>query len=158
MPSIEESRIRFWSRVDMAGLDECWPWKGRRQWAGYGAFSADGKEWRANRIAWHLANGAIEEGLKVLHRCDNPPCCNPRHLFLGTMADNCVDRDTKGRGVPPKRVVGEATTGAKLTAQDVLDIRRRAEAGETYVSIARSYPVNKGAISKIVRRERWTHL
>lgn len=157
--TIEESRIRFWSRVNMAGLDECWPWKGRTNWAGYGSFSAAGKEWRANRIAVELSDGPIPDGLKVLHRCDNPPCCNPRHLFLGTMADNCVDRDTKGRGVPPARVFGEATTAAKLTAADVLDIRSRHAAGERAVSIARSYTtVKRGAIYKIINRQRWTHL
>lgn len=156
--TLEESRLRFWSHVNMDGLDECWPWKGRVNWAGYGSFSAENREWRANRVAWMLANGALQKTDHVLHRCDNPPCCNPRHLFLGNPTINAKDRDTKGRGVPPARCVGEETTAAKLTTAEVLEIRRRADAGETYASIARLFCVKQGAIGKIVRRERWSHL
>jgi hypothetical protein len=159
MATPEEFRIRFWSRVDMHGLDECWPWKGRINWAGYGSFSAGGKEWRANRVAWMLSEGPLKTGEHVLHRCDIPPCCNPRHLFLGDPTVNAADRDAKKRGVTPKRVFGEETTGAKLTTADVLDIRRRHSIGERIVDIAKSYPfVRDRAIGKIVRRERWTHL
>lgn len=88
-PPLEE---RFRSRVDVRGPDECWEWTAGRMPHGYGAI------WDTSiGLAWELAHGPIPDGLWVLHRCDNPPCCNPAHLWLGTQADNDNDRKVKGR-------------------------------------------------------------
>jgi len=86
---------RFWSKVSIKGDDECWPWTAapRRKDEGYGAFWLNRRHQPSNRVAWMLTHGKIEEGLVVCHKCDNPPCCNPSHLFLGTPLDN--DRDRK---------------------------------------------------------------
>ena len=89
---------RFWARVEKTAT--CWNWTGARLPKGYGMIGA--RSWRdgwqcAHRVSWELHFGAIPDGLHCLHRCDNPPCVNPAHLWLGTNADNAADRDSKGR-------------------------------------------------------------
>jgi hypothetical protein len=97
----ENDLTRFWSRVDKSnGLDACWMWTAGLHNRGYGRIRWNGMPECAHRIVWMLINGAIPNELEVLHRCDNPPCCNPGHLFLGTQADNMHDRDAKGRQNP----------------------------------------------------------
>lgn len=87
---------RFWAKVRKS--DGCWPWIKSRQPYGYGRFNYQGKQVQAHRVAWILTNGPIPDDLCVLHSCDNPPCCNPDHLFLGTKGDNNRDCIRKGRG------------------------------------------------------------
>jgi len=99
-----------------------------------------------------LTNGPIPDGMQVLHRCDNPPCCNPAHLFLGTQADNIADMIAKRRG---GAVSGEAHYRAKLTADQVSAIRARYAAGETQVALAREFGVSQTNISRIVRGTTW---
>lgn len=100
-------------------------------------------------------NGPIPDGLHVLHHCDNPPCVNPAHLFLGTNADNVADKTAKGRGRGGR---GEAHRNAKLTADQVREIRELAASGLTQREIAARYGVRHTAIGKILRGERWGHL
>jgi hypothetical protein len=131
----ESARARFVSRVSVAGPGECWLWHARLWKSGYGSFSVNGRDERAHRVAWALANGPIPEGMCVLHRCDNPPCCNPAHLFLGTPAVNARDRSAKGRSATGARhgsrthpemvpcMKGERNPSAKLTARVVRKIR-----------------------------------
>ena len=89
---------RFWAKVDRSGgPDACWIWTGGRKGRGYGEFYKDHRLLGAHRVAWELAIGPIPNGLDCLHSCDNPPCCNPAHLFLGTQADNNADMVAKGR-------------------------------------------------------------
>lgn len=92
---------RFWAKVDKRGPDECWLWTGCRKKAfGYGKIGEGRMGQRtllAHRVSWEITNGSIPDGAMVLHRCDNPPCVNPRHLFLGDQLDNMRDMVSKGR-------------------------------------------------------------
>lgn len=98
-----QARERFWSKVDRGGgPDACWLWTAHKTRGGYGQLRVDGHQATAHRVSWELAHGPIPpghgyHGTCVLHRCDNPPCCNPSHLFLGTNADNMADMKAKGR-------------------------------------------------------------
>jgi hypothetical protein len=91
----------FWLRVDSSSADGCWEWTGRRV-DEYGQFDIFGSSWKAHRFAWMLTNGDPGD-LCVCHSCDNPPCCNPAHLFLGTKQDNAMDMVDKGRHAMSKR-------------------------------------------------------
>jgi hypothetical protein len=89
---------RVFAKIDRRGPDECWLWRGRKTVCGYGEVRFGGKSQLAPRVVYSLAVGPIPDGLYVLHRCDNPPCCNPAHLFVGTQRDNVADMMAKGRG------------------------------------------------------------
>lgn len=155
----------FWAQVDQTGV--CWIWK-RAVARGYGWLRFRGRPMMAHRVAYLLKNGTLPSDLCVCHHCDNPPCVNPAHLFIGTRADNNRDRDRKGRlganvgltmrKYPERRARGERQGSAKLTAAVVRDIRKRAAAGETHRSIARVYGVSKTCVGEIVRRENWAHV
>ena len=123
--------VRFWSKVDRsAGTDECWPWTACLHNKGYGMMKVNNPETgfgphihkKAHRLAWMFANGPIPEGLHILHKCYNPPCCNPRHLYAGTNRQNVQDRIDRGKttGCP-----GEANHSAKLSEGEVREIARR---------------------------------
>lgn len=93
----------FWSLGRTARINDCWEWQGPRNPKGYGLFSYEGKNHTAHRFAWEMANQqVIPTGMLVCHHCDNPPCINPEHLFLGTQSDNMADSRNKGR---PTRVL-----------------------------------------------------
>jgi hypothetical protein len=146
---------RFWEKVDKRGPDECWEWQGARNEHGYGWFGpTHGEGAKAHRVAWELTNGPIPEGLCALHHCDNPPCCNPGHLFLGTKRDNTLDMWAKGRGRQPQ-LPGELNGRALLTAHQVSEIRRRAERGELQRVLAREFRVSRQAVSRIVLHQTW---
>ena len=148
---------RFWARVDRRGPDECWEWQGTRISGKYGRLARDGYHVWAHRLAWELENGPIPDGLLVCHRCDNPPCCNPAHLFLGTYADNARDRDLKGhRILPPQQ--GSHNPQSRLTEDQVRGIRVLLAQGTPRSEVAVRYGVGRQAISKIANGRRWTHV
>lgn len=114
--------------------------------------SVNHKDIRAHRLAYMTATGIDPGDLCVLHRCDNPPCCNPAHLFLGTVADNARDAVQKGR----RR--GERANASKLTETQVIEVRRRRAAGERGIDLAREFGVSNTAVSRIFLRRTWTHV
>lgn len=90
---------RFWSKIDVKGANQCWPWKNSlRGSLGYGQFRIGDRICDAHRIALELKEGALPKGRYVCHSCDSPKCCNPRHLFAGTQKNNMDDMTDKGRG------------------------------------------------------------
>ena len=171
IPSLTpQDKERFWVKVDVRGPDECWEWRASRSNRGYGKFGLNRQSFRAHRVAWTVINGPIPQNLGVLHHCDNPPCCNPRHLFLGTQADNAQDRVQKSRCNHPRGdehwthrhpeqvLRGEKAGRSKLVTNEVLSIRERAANGESRRSLARRFGVSKGTVDFIVCRKNWAHV
>ena len=99
---------RLWAGVDRSGgLDSCWPWKGALHRFGYGMIQRGKRSDTAHRVAWEVTHGAPESGKYICHRCDNPPCCNPNHLFIGDPVDNMMDMVNKGRHWSKGKTLGE---------------------------------------------------
>jgi hypothetical protein len=147
---------RFWSKVDKKGPLDCWEWTAGLRRHGYGQFNVDtGRRSRpAHRIAWELHYGPIHEGLHVLHRCDNPPCCNPAHLFLGTHIDNVADMMAKKRNWTPR---GDKSGMAKLSQDDIAYLFERTRAGDAQARLAEHFGVSSSTISRILSGKRWAH-
>ena len=154
---------RFWQKIDHNGplpkdasLGNCWTWTGSRNACGYGTFAVNSQNRLAHRVCWELCNGEIPEGMCVCHRRDTPGCCRITHLFLGTPADNVQDRDRKKRRTP---LCGIGHPRAKLSDEDVLEIRRRYAAGNVFqYELAKEFGVTQPMVGFIVRRESWKHL
>jgi hypothetical protein len=145
---------RFWEKVSIDDSnDGCWEWtKLSRDDFGYGLFLLVGhKNERAHRVAWRLTNGPIPSGMKILHSCDNPPCCRPGHLFIGTDLDNARDRDRKGRGVILK---GDQCKQTKVPDAALSSIRERIQSGEKRSAVAAEYDVSYHTIWDITTRTR----
>jgi hypothetical protein len=141
---------RFWSKVDRRGADECWPWTGWKSKQGYGSFWYAGSSTKAHRVAYSLTFGAIQPGMLVCHRCDNPPCCNPTHLFLGTIADNNADKYAKGR---QPILVGENAPHAKLSDATVLHLRELHATGlYTQRELSRLFNIGQAQVWRIAHR------
>ncbi len=144
---------QFWSRVNKKAsipshrpeLGRCWEWLGYRQPEpkNYGRQGWKGRVWMAHRLAWFFMFGEIPAGMRVLHLCDNPPCCNPDHLFLGTDQDNVTDCMQKGR----RRTDGNAR---KLTLKDAEEIRKDYASGVSSTVLATKYAVHPDSIRNIV--------
>lgn len=115
---------RFWPKVSVGEVDGCWPWIAKAKHPfGYGRMSAGRTvQLKAHQISWALANGPIPAGCAILHDCDNPTCCNPDHLSLGTQVDNIEDMRTKGRSSKPPVHVGDSHPRAKFTSAQVASI------------------------------------
>lgn len=162
----------FWAKVQKS--DDCWLWHGERLGqigrdsdhprGNYGRFYAgnrpDGRRVQllAHRVSFELANGRIPPRMDVCHRCDNPPCVRPEHLFLGTAADNARDMVAKGRRFQPVSL-GEKHGNALLTAASVLEIRRLHRNGEaTHKEMAAQFGVSPGTIESVTSRRAWKHV
>lgn len=143
----------FWTKVERGGPDECWPWTAATRGDGYGVLNERGKTTVAHRRAFALASGPIPAGLCVCHSCDNPPCCNPTHLWLGTIADNNRDMFEKGRRPP---AVGVRNARSKLTPEVVREIRRTytGAPGERKALCAK-LGVHKNTLQAIFTRATW---
>lgn len=155
--------LRFWKFVNKKGVfhkslnSRCWEWKGSifKQGLGYGQFKAFA-ECVAHRVSWVLKFGKIPEGMLVLHKCDNPKCVNPEHLFLGDYLDNSLDMLEKGRGNP---VRGEQHHWTVLSEEQVLEIQNKYRRGVFgYKRLAKMYGVSPATIARIINRISWRHL
>lgn len=146
-----------WRGVRLDHATGCWEWQGLVDQKGYGLLSTKRRwpfERRAHRHSYETFAGPIPAGLFVLHRCDNPRCCNPEHLFLGTNADNMRDRSDKQR-----QLRGETCPTRILTEDQVREIRRRAATGkETHRTIAADYGVHRSTVTLVCSRRGWVHV
>lgn len=160
----EKDKARFWAKVDKRGTDECWPWRRAIAKSGYGVFGLYGKIKTSHRVSWRVCRGEIPAGISVLHHCDNRPCCNPAHLFLGTHDDNMADKIKKGRqasGVTHAEYYARGTDGGmtKLTEESVREIRSiYSTTGISQKRIAIRFGVDRTNISSIIRRKTWRHV
>lgn len=164
----DETRKRFWSYVNIGADFDCWPYLKACFTFGHGAFKAEGKSWQAHRMAWTLTNGDIENGLCVLHRCDNPPCCNPSHLFLGTKSANSRDMISKGRHARgdrhavsknPLLVTGENNPRAVITEDHVRSMRALWATGDfTSEDLGVKFGISKAQAYRVATGRQWTHV
>lgn len=129
----------------------CWFWLGSKHPRGYGAFRG-GSTNKAHRYSYEHFIGPIPDGMSVCHRCDNPSCVNPEHLFVGTHTDNMKDKMSKGRG---NHLVGSLHPRSKLTEQDVIAIRADSR---KQIEIAAAYGIKQAQVSEIKRRVAWSHI
>lgn len=146
-------REYFNARVDRSSADGCWPWTGTLNVTGYGNGHCNSKRFLSHRLGFELANGPIPDGMEVCHRCDNPRCVRPDHLFLGTHAENMADMSKKGRSAR-----GERNGIAKLTANAAREIRRLVSMGEMKIEIAKRFGVGESVVRSIAKRKRWAHV
>lgn len=168
---------RFWKKVNKASgqgpQGTCWEFQAHRDQSGYARFRVGRSQQRAHRVAWEIANGrSVPEGMCVCHTCDNPPCVNPDHLWLGTKATNNLDMALKGRHWTQKSGAmrelkdrkketiarGEKNGSSKLTAARVRVIREEAASGIPYAELARQFGITRQAVRLIVLGEVWRHV
>lgn len=154
---------RFGRYVYLSLNTGCWEWRGAKNEHGYGVIGKEGGKRsgniKAHRLSYQIfrhANLAREEF--ICHRCDNPPCVNPDHLFVGTQRDNVADMISKGRNSKPPVRYGEANNKAKLTEESVLKIRKLFAQGLSSPKIARLFSVTKPAILAIINHKTWRHV
>jgi hypothetical protein len=142
---------RFWRFVKKT--ENCWIWTGAKTSEGYGKFRIGaGALVRAHRFVYELVFGKIQDEIDVLHKCDNPSCIRPDHLFLGTAQDNMQDCKKKGR-----TTTGNKNAQAKLLEKEVRYIREAYAAGTlNQPQLARKFGVDQKTVSRIARRENWT--
>ena len=148
---------RFWEKVDKCETG-CWEWRGYTNSEGYGVINKDGKKMLSHRVSYEIHHPLTQpiQDIKmcVMHSCDNPKCVNPAHLSLGTHQDNMTDKVEKGR-----HPIGEQIHQAKLTEQQVIEIRNRytGKRGQ-HQQIATEYGLDRSTISKIITRKTWANL
>jgi hypothetical protein len=143
-------RLQKYSRLNSD--TGCVEWVGSRNTGGYGHLMVHGKLRTAHRVAFEIAHGPLPEGAHVLHRCDNPSCINPEHLFLGTHCENMADMKTKGRNISFQ---GERHACARLTEEIVVRIRQDCR---RHPEVAADYGVSRSTVAMIRRRKIWKHV
>jgi hypothetical protein len=168
----ERLRNRFWGKVNKDGptireeLGPCWEWIGYRLPKGYGRlWGGRGNGYvYAHRVAWALTHGELEAAARqgdaiVLHKCDNPPCCNPEHLTVGSQADNVKDRDLKGRGRWPGSSGGGTGTGLRqFSDDDVVAMHALRLHGHTQADIGHRFGTGQPQVSNILSRKTYAHV
>lgn len=165
---MEKDRARFWSKVNVRGAAECWPWKAGRFSTGYGAFVFRGKVRHAPRVAFEFATGIDPGNALVRHRCDNPLCCNPAHLELGSHSDNMRDMAERGRAAqgdahwtrqrPANLARGSRVKTAKLTEEQVAKIKLALAGGARQADLAKQYGVTRQLVWQIAKGKWWAHV
>lgn len=152
---------RFWAFVEAGGPDACWEWLGWKYAEGYGTIYVEGRKVRAHRYSYELHIGPIPNGLFVCHHCDNPPCVNPRHLFVGTHTDNMRDAAQKNR----LRLWdvfnqwGTQNPSSKLNEAAVLEIRDLYKSGDwTQKALGQRFGVSDVAVRKVLSEKTWAHV
>jgi len=159
----DEMKRRFWAKVNKT--DTCWLWTAAKIGGGYGYFAVlpknETRGWNsgsickaAHRVSWIMHNSNIPEGLLVLHKCDNPSCVNPAHLFLGTFRDNSTDMVRKGRQAKGEDNGG----GVKLTNKSVKEIRILNKMDFSHATVAKLYGVSRTLVKRIIKRQLWKHI
>lgn len=143
--------IRFWNKVDVRGVGDCWEWQASRLRSGYGTFWNGERVVRAHRYAYVIVNGKEPENC-VLHTCDNPSCCNPRHLYDGTQSDNMRDRRDRGR---ENRRHGDLNGRSKLTRETVDAIRKMRADGVAPIEIRRQFGISRAQEWRIATGRAW---
>ena len=153
-PKPESLKDRHLASIDKLS-NGCWEWNKSRTKFGYGKFVVGHARWEnAHHITYEIYKGTVPSGMLVRHTCDNPPCCNPAHLILGTIADNSKDMVERGRSN-----TGTKHHAATLTDAQVLEIRAKWETGNyTQVALGKEYSISNKQVSKIVKRQRWGHI
>lgn len=166
---LKTAEERLWEKVDKSGGENaCWPYtKAVRNSKGYGAFWMDGKTVGAHKAAYRLSIGPIPIGLDCLHNCDNPLCCNPNHLWLGTNDDNVADKVAKGRQAKgPKHSAirrktalrGENHPFSRLSTPEIVNIRKMRKAGWILKDIGRLFSVSLQTVRTICIGKGWAHI
>jgi len=149
---LEDFTTFFWSQADVvADITQCWRWK-RPLYNGYGNMRYLGRTRKAHVVAWSLTHGRLPS-LFILHRCDNRACVNPHHLYEGTQAQNMADMVARGRST-----AGEKSATAKLTVDQVKQIRELSQLGRSSVALSRQFHVTKQSILAIIHRKNWRHV
>jgi hypothetical protein len=143
-----KDQTRFWSKITKT--ESCWLWKNPSHPFGYGRFKFNNKIQLAHRVSYKLYNRDITSSECVLHKCDNPGCVNPDHLFLGSRKDNALDRTMKGRTLR-----GSQVPTSIFKEQDILDIR---SSSLSINQLAKQYNTGYGTIWTIVKRKTWKHI
>lgn len=149
---IDELHKKFWERVATREGKACWEWKGSTHDFGYGLvrFWINGKQERyAHRLSWYLHFGSLGDAF-VLHECDNPTCCRPNHLFLGSHVENMADMRAKGR-----HPAGQRHPMAKLSTSQIEECRDRFQSGETLLSISRELGVSSATLHRAIYGKGW---
>lgn len=154
--------IRYWEKVDKLSGHPCWLWTGAVTDSGYGVIGRGRRgtgNIRATHVSWKIHVGsAVPRGKFVLHRCDNPQCVNPEHLFIGTALDNHLDARKKGRWKTPPTFWGADNCNATMTPKKIRAIRRLLELRWPQQKIADAVGVSKTTVARVFHKKSWAHV
>lgn len=152
MDDVKFSKVKEKFYKNVVKNDGCWEWKGAKDYRGYGRIYVEPRKCiKAHRFSWILYNGEIPNGMVICHKCDNPQCCNPKHLFCGTQKDNMTDCFKKGRIDNYVHGSGEKNNSAKFTNEQVKKIRDEYSSGKSLAYLSKKYNVSN--IVRIVRNK-----